>query len=78
MVSSTSAGRWAVAEKALEALATCLPLRQADRAKVCRSIVYAPGSVQGKDDGWGVGSLRRVSCSPERISFDLSSVVEVV
>lgn len=40
IVSSTSAGRWVVAEKALAALeAVRLPLRQAERARVCRSIV---------------------------------------
>lgn len=40
IVSSTSAGRWVVAEKALAAWeAGRLLLRQAERARVCRSIV---------------------------------------
>lgn len=40
IVSSTSAGRWVVAEKALAAwVAGRLLLRQAERARVCRSIV---------------------------------------
>jgi hypothetical protein len=41
IVSSTSAGRWAVAEKERVATPACRPVRQAERANVCLNIVAA-------------------------------------
>lgn len=53
IVSSTSAGRRTVAVNALAALETGrLPFRQAERARVCRSIVSSRRIPNQRDYGW--------------------------
>jgi hypothetical protein len=79
-VSSTSAGLWAVTEKALAAFgAVRLPLRQAVRARVCRSIVLSRRQKRRGNDrregigrGWG-GSRQSVDVEAKMLPLLCSS-----
>lgn len=73
IVSSTSAGRWAVAEKERVATPACRPARQAERANVCLNIVAAV-TEEGAEGrlGSGRGGARTGSLS---FSSDAFAVV---